>query len=325
MKAIVWTAYGPPEVLQYQDIDKPKPKPDEILVKIIASNIFPGDSEMRAFKMHPLYWLPLRLFLGVFKPRIKIIGQEYAGIVEAVGSDVTAFAPGDAVFSPTPIGGSYAEYICVPRGVMTHKPKNMTFEEAATVPVGGMNALHFLRRGNVGPGQKVLIYGAAGCIGTCAVQIAKAMGAEVTAVDSTKKLPTLREIGADHVIDYTQEDFTERDEVYDVIVDVVGKSNYSRTLKCITPHGYYVLGNAPTSHLLRSLWSRWTVSQHVRPVLTGYKIESLEYLKELIEAGKLRAVIDRSYPFEEIVAAHHYIESGEKIGNVVLNIANPAT
>lgn len=321
MKAIIWTAYGAPEVLQYQEIEKPKPKPDQILVKIMASNIFPGDCEMRAFKMHPLYWLPLRLYLGVFKPRIKIIGQEYSGIVEAVGSEVTAFKPGDEVFAPTPFSGSYAEYICVPQGVILTKPHNMSYEEAATVPVGGLNALHFLQRGEVKAGQKILVYGAAGSIGTWLVQLAKTLGAHVTAIDSTEKLQTLLEIGANRVIDYTQEDFTQMEDKYDVIFDVVGKSNYTRSLRCIKPDGTYVLGNAPTSHLIRATWARWTVRQQVRPVLTGYKIENLQYLKELIEDGKIRAVIDRIYDFNQIVEAHHYIESGKKVGNVVMTMA----
>ena len=322
MKAIIWTAYGPPEVLRYQEVAKPTPKPDEVLIRICASNIFPGDCELRRFDLQSLFWLPIRLYIGAFKPRFKILGQEYAGIIEAVGSHITTFKSGDAVFAPTAFIGSYAEYICAKPTVMLPKPENMSFEEAATVPVGGLNALHFCRSANIQPGQKVLIYGAAGSIGTWAVQLAKVMGAEVTAIDSTDKISALLALGADHVIDYTREDFTARAEVYDAIIDVVGKSPYSLSLKCINSNGCYILGNASAWNMLRSVWSRITVKQRVKTVLTGYKADDLAYLKELVEASKIHAVIDRVYQFDDIVAAHHYIEAGTKVGNVVMTVSH---
>lgn len=322
MKAVVWTKYGPPEVLQFKEVDKPTPKDDEVLIKMAAANVFPGDCEMRRFQIHPLFWLPLRLFLGIRKPRIKILGQELAGEVVAVGKAVTQYKQGDQVFSPTEFGGAYAEYVRTKSKLTTLKPANMSYEEAAAVSVGGLNALHFVRKGKIQRGQKVLIFGAAGCIGTMAVQIAKAFGAEVTAVDSTLKLDMLSSIGADHVIDYTQEDFTQNGESYDVIIDVVGKSSYSRSLKSLKHDGYFVLGNAPTSHMLRSLWPSSIRGKHVRVAITAYRTEDLVFLKELIEQGKLKTVIDRIYPLQQTVEAHRYVESGQKAGNVILTMAD---
>lgn len=324
MRAVVWTNYGPPDVLQLEAVDKPTPKDNEVLIKVVAATVFTGDCEMRRGDFPISFWLPLRLMFGIRKPRIKIIGQELAGEIEAVGKAVTSFKAGDHVFAPTDTSfGAYAEYICLPG---THpiqpKPSNMTHDEAATVPVGGLNALHFLRKGKVQSGERILINGAAGSIGTCAVQIAKAFGAEVTAVDSTEKIGKLRSIGADHVIDYTQEDFTRNGRTYDVIIDVVGKSPFSRSVKSLNNHGRYVLGNPRLAGAIKGIWTTLTSSKRVIVALAGYKTEDLEYLKELIEAGKLKAVIDRRYPLEKVADAHRYVETGQKTGNVVITMGS---
>ena len=228
MKAIIWTKYGPPNVLQLKEIKKPVPKDNEVLIRICAATVTAGDCEARSFKFPILFWLPLRILFGLIKPRIKILGQELSGEIESVGKKVELFRKGDNIFAPTDINfGAYAEYRCLSSTLpMAIKPTNMSYEEAATIPTGGLNALHFIRKGNIQSGDKVLINGAAGSIGICAIQIAKTMNAEVTGVDSTEKLAMLRSIGADHVIDYTQEDFTKNDQTYDVIIDIAGKSPY---------------------------------------------------------------------------------------------------
>ena len=252
MKAIIWTAYGPPDVLQLQEIEKPVPKDDEILIKIHATTVTAGDSEMRRLQLPLGLSFPVRLYAGFIKPkRITILGQELAGEVEEVGVDVKSFKKGDQVFGTTGFGfGAYAEYICLHGesnemgGTLATKPANMTYEEAAAVPTAGFEALHFLRKANIQRGQKVLIIGAGGSIGTFSVQLAKYFGAEVTGVDSTEKLDMLRSIGADHVIDYTQEDYTKSGQTYDLIIDVVGKRSVSRRLKLLKRDGYYFLAYA---------------------------------------------------------------------------------
>jgi NADPH:quinone reductase-like Zn-dependent oxidoreductase len=326
MKAAIWTSYGPPEVLEVRDVEKPLPKDDEMLVRIAAANVFPGDCELRRFDIHNvLFWLPIRLFTGIRKPRIGVLGQELAGEVEAVGKAITRFKEGDQIFSPTAFGGAYAEYICLRERYATIKPAKTTLEEAATVSVGGLNALHLLREGDVRSGQKVLIYGAAGCIGTMAVQLAKVFGAEVTAVDSTVKLAALEAVGADHAIDYTHEDFTTNGETYDVIVDAVGKSPYSDSLRSLARGGYYVLGNPTLSTTIRAPWASMTTGRRVKIAMTRYQRANLNFLSELLTAGRIKPVIDRCYPLEEIVDAHRYVESGQKIGNVVITMTHERT
>jgi NADPH:quinone reductase-like Zn-dependent oxidoreductase len=325
MKAIVWTKYGPADGLQCKEVEKPTPKENEVLIKVHAATVSAGDCEMRSLKFPLLLRLPLRIYIGLSKPkRITILGQELAGEIEAVGKDVKRFKKGDQIFAATDMRmGAYAQYICLPekgQGVLAPKPANMSYEEAATVPVGGLNALHFLRKGNIQRGQKVLINGAGGSIGTIAIQLAKHFGAEVTAVDSTKKLEMLRSIGADHVIDYTQEDFTKSAKTYDLIFDVVGKSPFSRSVRALTPNGRYLLA-IPT--LLKSMRGRWvsmTTSKQVIGGSAGYKSEHLTFLSDLIEAGQIKSVIDRRYALEQIPEAHRYVETGDKKGNVVIPI-----
>jgi 2-desacetyl-2-hydroxyethyl bacteriochlorophyllide A dehydrogenase len=324
MKAMVWTKYGSPDVLQLQEVKKPVPKDNEVLIKIFASTVTAGDCEMRSFKFPIWFWLPLRLYFGIIKPRIKIQGQELAGEIEAVGAAVTQFKKGDSVFAPTQMNlGAHAEYICLPfKYAIASKPSNMSYEEAATIPTGGLNALHFLRKANVQRGQKVLINGAGGSIGTYAVQMAKSIGAEVTAVDSTRKLEMLRSIGADHVIDYTQEDFSKSGKTYDVIIDIVGERSFSRCVKSLKQNGICVMGNFRLSGIVRGLWTTMTSGKKVMPALASYKTEDLIYLKELIEAGKIKPVIDKRYPLEQMSEAHRYVEKGYKTGNVIITVAH---
>jgi NADPH:quinone reductase-like Zn-dependent oxidoreductase len=326
MKAIIWTKYGPPEVLQLREVAKPAPKETEVLIRIHATTVTAGDCEMRSLKF-PIYLsLPLRIWLGFRKPRgTTIPGNQLAGEIEAVGKEVKSFKEGDQVFGTTGLSfGAYAEYISLPakseEGVLAIKPANMTYEEAAAVPFGGLDALHFLREGNILRGQKVLINGAGGSIGTFAVQLARYFGAEVTAVDSTGKLDMLRSIGADQVIDYTQEDFTKNGETYDVIFDVVGKISFSRSKTSIKQNGTYLLANPGPSQLVQGLWTRMTSSEKVVMQPASGTTEDLIFLKELIEAGKIKSAIDRRYPLEQTAEAHRYVETGQKKGNVVITV-----
>ncbi|MHA1937040.1 MAG: NAD(P)-dependent alcohol dehydrogenase [Candidatus Thorarchaeota archaeon] len=329
MKAIVWTKYGPPDVLQLKEVEKPAPKEDEVLIRIYATTVYAGDCEFRSLKFPPLMSLSMRIYVGLRKPtRIKILGQELAGEIESVGKDVKLFKEGDQVFAHTGFGmGAYAEYICRPeepegiKGVLASKPTNMTYEEAAAVPTGGLEALHFLRKGNIQSGQKVLINGAGGSIGTFAVQLAKShFGAEVTGVDSTGKLDMLRSIGADVVIDYTQEDFTKSGETYDVIFDVVGKSSFSGSIRSLKQNGRYLLANPGQSQRVQGRRISRRTSKKIIFGDVSYKTEDLIYLKELIEAGKIKSVIDRRYLLEQIPEAHRYVETGHKQGHVVITV-----
>lgn len=323
MKAIVYTQYGPPEVLQLTEVPKPTPKDDEVLIKVQAATVIAGDCELRSFTFPLWVWLPLRIYIGLFRPtRVKILGQELAGVIEAVGKDVTRFKKGDQVFAATEAGfGAYAEYRCLREDkALAIKPANMTDEEAAAVPTGGLNALHYLRKAKIQSGEKVLINGAAGNIGSFAVQLAKYFGAEVTGVDSTEKLDMLHAIGADHVMDYTQEDFTKNGETYDVIMDVVGKSSFSRSVSSLKPNGRYLLINPLVFQMVRGLWTSMICSKNIIFQFARYKAEDLMFLKELIEAGKIQSVIDRCYPLEQTAEAHRYVDGGHKKGNVVITL-----
>jgi NADPH:quinone reductase-like Zn-dependent oxidoreductase len=321
MKAIVWTKYGPPDVLKLREIEKPTPKDNEVLIKIYAATVTAGDFETRSSKFPVWLWFLMRMYIGLIRPkRITILGQELSGQIESIGKDVKLFKKGDQVFAHSGFNmGAYAEYICLPEeGMMTIKPSNMTYAEAATVPTGGLEALRFLREANIKKGQKVLINGAGGSIGTIGVQLAKYYGAEVTGVDSADKLDMLRSIGSDHVIDYTKEDFTKNSKTYDVIFDVIGKSPFSGSIKSLKPNGQYLIANIRPSLMIRGLWTSIRSNKKVILGMTNQKTEDLVFLKELIESGKLRPVIDRAYPLEQTAEAHRYVENGYKKGNVVI-------
>jgi NADPH:quinone reductase-like Zn-dependent oxidoreductase len=327
MKAIVWTEYGPPDVLQLKEVEKPAPKEDEVLIRIYATTVTAGDCEMRSLSGALWYRLPMRIYVGLKKPRgTTILGMELSGEIESVGRDVKLFKEGDQVFAATGIAGmgAYAEYICLPEkpeeGLLAIKPANMTYEQAAAVPVGGIEALHFLRQGKLQSGQKVLINGAGGTIGTFAVQLARYFGAEVTAVDSTGKLEMLRSIGADHVVDFTQEDFTKSGQTYDFILDVVGKSSFAGSIRSLKQNGCYLIANPGLPQMVRRRWISMTSSKKVIFGAANPKTEDLIFLKELIEAGKIRSVIDRRYPLDQIPEAHRYVEKGGKKGHVIITV-----
>jgi NADPH:quinone reductase-like Zn-dependent oxidoreductase len=321
MRAVVWTRYGPPDVLQLQEVEKPTPKDNEVLIKVHAATVTAGDCEVRRLQFPFMLGFLMRMYVGIRRPkRVTILGQELAGEIEAIGKDVTLFKEGDQVLASTGFNfGSYAEYKCLPEdSVMVHKPANMTFEEAASLPLGGLESLHFLGKANIQRGQKVLINGAGGSIGTYGVQLAKSLGGEVTGVDSAGKLDMLRSIGADHVIDYTKEDFTKSGQTYEVIFDVVGKSHFSRSMKSLNEGGFYLIANPRLSYLLRKRWSSGT--KNVITEVTEQKAEDLLFLKGLVEEGKIKSVIDRSYPLEQVADAHRYVETGEKKGNVIIDV-----
>ena len=302
MKAIVATQYGGPEVLQLKEIEKPAPKDNEVLIKVHATTVTAADFRMRSFTVPAAVWIPARLALGITKPRQPIFGSELAGEVEAVGKTVTRFKVGDQVFASTLTEnfGGYAEYKCLPeKAMMTLKPSNITYEEAAAIPIGATTALRLLRKGNIKRGQKVLIYGASGSVGTYAVQLAKYFGADVTGVCSTPNINMVKSLGADHVIDYTKEDFSAVDEQYDIIFDTVAKFPKSQYSKVLAPNGTYIT--------MARLDSK-------------ENMDNLLFIKSLIEAGEIKAFIDRCYPLEEMVKAHQYVDRGHKKGNVVISM-----
>ncbi len=302
MKAIVCTKYGPPDVLQLQDVAKPAPKNNEVLIKIFATAVTASDCIVRGFKVPIIFWIPMALAVGFPKPRQSILGMVLAGEVESAGKHVKSFKEGDRVFGfDRFVFGTYAEYKCIPeKGMLAIKPTNVNYEEAAAVPYGGLLALHYLKKGNIQSGQNVLIYGASGANGTAAVQLAKYFGAKVTGVCSTTNLELVKSLGADTVIDYTKEDFTNRGELYDFIFNAVGKRKAKLQCKrALTPNGKYITidDGSPKLHF-----------------------EDLLLLKELVEAGKIKPVIDRLYPLEQMAEAHRYVDKGHKKGNVVITV-----
>ena len=327
MKAIVWTKYGPPDVLQLQEVEKPTPKDNEVLIKIHATTVTAGDCEQRSLKLPIRYRLLMRMYIGLRKPkRITILGIELAGEIESVGKDVKLFKEGEQVFAATGFMGmgTCAEYICLSEepegGALAIKPTNITHDEAAPFPVGGLEALYHIRQGYIQSGEKVLINGAGGTIGTYAIQLAKYFGAEVTGVDSTEKLDMLRSIGADKVIDYTQEDFTKSGETYDFILNVVKKSSFSGSLKSLKKNGRYLIADPRLSQKVRGKRTSKTSDKKVMFGAAHPKNEDLLFLKELIEAGKIKSVIDRRYPLEQTAEAHKYVETGQKKGHVVITV-----
>ena len=324
MKAIIWTKYGPPEVLQLQEIAKPVPRDNEILVRIRATTVETGDCELRRYQIHNWLYLPLRLMFGLIRPRIKILGQQLSGVVEAVGKDVSEFQADDEIFAPLEmLFGTYAEYICLSSTqAIANKPTNISHEEAATVSVGGTNALHFLRKAGIQPGHKVLIYGTTGSIGTFAVQLAKHFGAEVTGVCGPSNIELVKSLGADKVIDYTKQQYPDEDEAYDVVFDTIGKSPFSRAISSVKPGGSYLLANPTLREQLRGIWASLTSNKKVIFELASYHTEDLTFLKSLIEEGKLKPIIDSCYPLEQTAEAHRYVEMGHKKGNVVIAVTN---
>ncbi|WP_338452423.1 NAD(P)-dependent alcohol dehydrogenase [Niallia oryzisoli] len=300
MKAVICTKYGPPEVLELKEVEKPVPEDNEILVKIHATTVASGDIRVRSFNSPLLLWLPMRLVLGLRKPRKPILGVELAGEIEEVGKYVKKFKKGDQVFAMTGMNfGAYAEYISLHEDTtVALKPDNLSYNEAAAIAFGGTSALYFLRKGNIQEGQKILIYGASGSVGTSAVQLAKYFGADVTAVCSTGNVDLVKSLGADQVIDYLKEDFTSSAERYDLIFDAVGKCSRKDGIKALTPKGKFVS----------------VEGQGIAKVHT----EDLLFLSGLIEKELYRPVIDKRYPLEEICEAHRYVEKGHKKGNVVI-------
>jgi NADPH:quinone reductase-like Zn-dependent oxidoreductase len=325
MKAIVCTKYGPPEVLQLQEVEKPTPEDNEVLIKIFAATVNIGDCRVRSWTVPLVFWIPYRLQMGLRRPKKSILGSPLAGEVEAVGKDVTRFQKGDQVFGLDTAGiRAHAQYVCRPEGgALAIKPANMTYEEAAAVPHGAMTALFFLRdKGNVQSGQRVLINGASGAVGTWAVQLAKYFGAEVTGVCSTTNLEMVKSLGADNVIDYTTQDFTETGETYDIIFDAVSKSSFSRCKNSLEQGGIYLATDPNVAAVFSMLWTSVIGSKKAMWGLGPERAENLDYLRELIEAEKIKPVIDRRYPLEQVVDAHRYVEKGHAKGNVVITVAH---
>jgi len=310
-------------VLQLKEVDKPVPRDDEILIKVHAAEATKADCELRSSKFAvKWFWLPMRVAMGIKKPKRQILGGYFAGRVESVGKDVSKFNRGDQVFGTTSLRfGAYGEFLCLPASyTIVPKPNNMSFEEAAAVPLGGLNALHFLRKADIKSGEKVLVNGAGGSIGTFGVQIAKAMGAEVTAVDSSIKEEMLRRIGADHFFDYSKQDFTKSGQTYDVIFDMVAGSSYSACVSALNPGGRYLMANPRISDMLRSVFTSRFTDKTAMFAFAGEKEEELISLKEMIGAGTIKPVVDKIYPLEQAAEAHRRVETEQRLGIVVIAV-----
>lgn len=323
MKAITYTTYGPAEVLKLKEVEQPFPKDSEVLIRVHAAEATKADCELRSFNFQAKwFWLPLRFAIGLTKPKRQILGGYFAGEVKSVGKDVVKFRKGDRVFGHTRLRfGAYGEYVCLPDSyTLVPKPVNLSFIEAAAVPLGGLNALHFLRKAKIRQGEKILINGAGGSIGTFGVQIAKTLGAEVTAVDSPIKEEMLRSIGADHFIDYTKEDFTKRGNSYDVIFNMVAGSAYSAIIKTLNTKGRYLLANPRMSDMLKSIFTSVLTDKNVIFAFAGEKEEELFKIKDMIEEGKITSIVDRVYPLEQAGDAHRRVETEQRLGPVVISL-----
>lgn len=323
MKAIVYERYGTANVLHVREIDRPKPKAGEILIEIRAAEATKADCELRSFTFPVKWtWIPLRLVMGITRPRNQVLGCYFAGVVSNTGKNVSNFHEGDEVFGCARLRmGAYGEYACYPANyTIVPKPLNMTFEEAAAVPLGGLNALHFLGKAHVQGGEAVLINGAGGSIGTFAVQIAKAMGAEVTAVDSGTKKEMLRGLGADHFVDYTKEDFTERHHEFDVILDMVAQSSYSACIGALTRNGRYLMANPRILDMLRSVATSRFTNRNAIFAFAGETEDELFTLKRMIEENKLRSTLDKIYPINQASEAHRRVETEQRLGSVVISM-----
>jgi NADPH:quinone reductase-like Zn-dependent oxidoreductase len=325
LKAITYSNYGPPDVLQLKEVEKPVPKDDEVLIRVRAVEATKSDCEMRSFKFAvKWFWLPLRIAFGVRKPRRQILGGYFSGEVETLGKDVTEFSTGDQVFGAAGLKlGAYGEYVALPASyTIVAKPSNMSFSDAAAVPLGGLNALHFMRLAKIQAGEKVLINGAGGSIGAHAVQIAKSMGAEVTAVDSTIKEDLLRRIGADHFIDYTKENFTAMGRTYDVIFDMVAGSSYAASIRALDPNGRYITANPRLSVMLRSVFTSRFSEKTARFAFAKEAREELLALRQMIEDEKVGSIVDRVYPMERAADAHRRVETEQRLGAIVIEIGD---
>ena len=326
MKAILHTKYGPPDELQLKEVEKPLPKDNEVLIKIHATTVTTTDCNARNFTFVPKsFRFPARIYFGFRKPKINILGIDLSGEIEAIGKDVKLFKEGDQVFGSPGIGfGAHAEYICMPEeGVLTIKPASISYEEAAAISLAGNTALFFIRDlGEIQAGQKILIHGASGAIGTYAVQLAKYYGAEVTGVCSTANAEMVKSLGADKVIDYTKEDFTKSNERYDAIFDVVGKITFSQCKSLLKPKGIYLENLMELQDMLKIMWTSIIGGKKIKGGVSKESVENLNFFLELIESGKLKPVIDRSYPLEQIAEAFKYVEKGHKKGNVVITLAH---
>jgi len=325
MKAVTYSEYGPPSVLHLEEVEKPVPKDDEVLIRVMAAEVTKSDIEMRRFRFAvKWFWLPMRLAFGVRRPRRRILGGYFSGIVEAVGSKVTGLGKGDQVFGSTGMRfGAYGEFLALPMSyLIVEKPVNMSFEDAAAVPLGGLNALHFLRLAKIQPGDKVLINGAGGSIGAYGIQIAKCMGADVTAVDSKIKESFVRRMGADHFIDYTRDDFTKSGQTYDVIFDMVPDSAYSACINILKPNGRYLSGNPRLSVMMRAVLTTRFTDKTARVAFAGETREELETLKAMIENGEITSILDRVYPMDQAADAHTRVESEQRVGAVVMSIGD---
>ncbi len=323
MKAIMYKKYGPPEVLHIGEVDKPVPGDNEVLIRVHAAEATKADCELRRFQFAvKWFWLPLRIKLGIRKPANPILGGYFAGEITAVGKDVRKFSEGDRVFGCTRLDmGTYGEYLSLPdHYTIVPKPQNLTFEEAAAVPLGGLNALHFMRLANIRKGEKVLVNGAGGSIGTFGVQIAKTMGAEVTAVDSQTKEGMLRRIGADHFIDYTRDDFTKREQKYDVIFDMVAGSSYAGCMNTLKPDGRYLKGNPRLFDMFRAFLTTRLTGRTATCTFARETGEELLTLKKMIEDARIKPVIDRIYPPEQASDAHQRVETEQRVGIVVISM-----